>query len=224
MPRKKFDLSSLPPSPDLKFEQRLWQAGIGVVAGIDEAGRGALAGPVAAGVVVLTAHPDTQKWLEGVRDSKQMSAKNRQHWAQKIEDIAAACQVGFAKPEEVDELGIVPATRLAAMRAIARMPQPPEHLLIDAISIPGAGIPETSLIKGDRRCLSIAAASILAKVRRDEYMLQADQEYPEYGFVSHKGYGTAHHLAAIQEFGPCPIHRMSFAPMRPENSDQPTLL
>ena len=221
MPRKKFNLSLLPPAPDLTFERSLWDAGIRVVAGIDEAGRGALAGPVAAGVVVLPNRPNLVDLMDGVRDSKQMTAKTRQHWAQKIEDLSAACQVGFADPDEVDDLGILPATRLAAMRAIARLPNIPEHLLIDYISIPGSGISETSLIKGDRRCLSIAAASILAKVRRDEYMLQMDEKYPNYGFASHKGYGTAKHLAAIKKFGPCPLHRMSFAPMRPDN--QPPL-
>jgi ribonuclease HII len=221
MPRKKFDLSTLPPTPDLKFEQDLWQAGVEIVAGIDEAGRGALAGPVAAGVVILPNLPDLLNKLQGVRDSKQMSAKDRRYWACQIEDISSASQVGFAEPGEVDELGIVPATRLAAMRAIARLPQLPQHLLIDAISIPGAGIPETSLIKGDRRCLSIAAASIIAKVRRDEYMCQVDEQYPAYKFAAHKGYGTAMHLAAIEKFGPCPIHRLSFAPMR--SDDQPAL-
>jgi len=223
MPRKKFNLASLPPAPDLSYEEHLWQAGLGVIAGIDEAGRGALAGPVAAGVVVFAQQPGLINQLDGVRDSKQMTAKNRQHWAQKIQKFADACQVGFAEADEVDELGIVPATRLAAMRAIARLPQTPEHLLIDAISIPGSGIEETSLIKGDRRCLSIAAASILAKVQRDEYMIQADKEYPQYGFASHKGYGTARHRAAIQKFGPCPLHRMSFAPLRVDDPDQPAL-
>jgi len=217
MPRKKFDLSLLPPVPDLTFEQGLWQAGVGIVAGVDEAGRGALAGPVAAGVVVLPNQQDLAQVLTGVRDSKQMTAKDRQYWARQIDSSAQACQVGFAGPEEVDELGIIPATRLAAMRAIAQLPQAPGHLLIDAISIPGAGIPETSLIKGDRRSLSIAAASILAKVHRDAQMVELDGQYPGYGFAAHKGYGTARHLAAIDVLGPCPIHRMSFAPLRPDD-------
>jgi len=217
MPRKKFDLSLLPPTPDLTYEQELWQAGMEIVAGVDEAGRGALAGPVAAGAVVLPNQQDLPQVLDGVRDSKQMTAKDRRYWAAKIEGTALACQVGFAGPEEVDELGIIPATRLAAMRAIARLPQVPGHLLIDAISIPGAGIPETSLIKGDRRSLSIAAASILAKVQRDAHMVELDEKYPGYGFAAHKGYGTAQHRAAIEELGPCPIHRMSFAPLRPDD-------
>lgn len=216
MPRKKFDLSILPPTPDLTFEKSLWDSGIGVVAGIDEAGRGALAGPVAAGVVVLPNRPDLVELMDGVRDSKQMTAKTRQHWAEKIEELSAACQVGFANPNEVDDLGILPATRLAAKRAIAKLPDIPGHLLIDYISLPDSAIAETSLVKGDCRSLSIAAASIMAKVRRDEYMIQVDEKYPNYGFASHKGYGTAKHLAAIEKFGPCPIHRMSFAPLRPE--------
>jgi ribonuclease HII len=223
MPRKKFDLSLLPPCPDLKYEADLWQAGVRIVAGVDEAGRGALAGPVAAGVVVLPNQPDLQKMLDGVQDSKQMTAKSRQHWAQQIKSLALGCQVGFAEAEEVDELSIIPATRLAAIRAISMLPHPPGHLLIDHISIPGAGIPETSLIKGDRRSLSIAAASILAKVQRDEIMIQIDNLYPEYGFADHKGYGTAQHMTAIERHGPCPIHRMSFAPLRPDATDQPSL-
>ena len=217
MPRKKFDLSLLPPAPDLTYERGLWQAGVEIVAGVDEAGRGALAGPVAAGVVVLPNQLDLPQVLDGVRDSKQMTAKDRRYWAAKIEASALACQVGFAGPEEVDELGIIPATRLAAIRAISRLLQVPGHLLIDHISIPGAGIPETSLIKGDCRSLSIAAASILAKEQRDAHMVELDEKYPGYGFAAHKGYGTAQHRAAIEELGPCPIHRMSFAPLRPDD-------
>ena len=220
MPRKKFDTTLLPLAPDLNFEQGLWQAGVGVIAGVDEAGRGALAGPVAAGVVALPNQPDLLELLSGVRDSKQMTAKTRQHWAKQIKAVTEVWQVGFAEPGEIDEIGIVPATRLAAMRAIALLPQAPEHLLIDAISIPRAGLPETSLIKGDRRCLSIAAASILAKVQRDAYMIRINEQYPQYGFAAHKGYGTAQHRAAIDLYGPCPIHRMSFSPLRPDESDQ----
>jgi len=219
MPRIKFDRSLLPDAPDLRFEEELWEAGVESVAGVDEAGRGALGGPVAAGVVILPAGSKIFKALDGVQDSKQMTAKARNDWAEKINAIAMA-QVGFAGPEEIDELGIIPATRLAAMRAIAKLPHAPGHLLIDAISIPGAGIPETSLIKGDCRSLSIAAASIMAKVQRDEIMIQAETQYPGYGFAAHKGYGTVRHRTAIENLGPCPIHRMSFSPLRVEDSDQ----
>ena len=208
MPRKKFDRSLLPPFPDLTFEQELWRAGMAVVAGIDEAGRGALAGPVAAGAVVLPKQNDLPEALSGVRDSKQMSAKSRRQWADQIKTIAIGHCVGFAEPAEIDELGIIPATRLAASRALELLAAPPEHLLVDHIAIHAHGIPETALTKGDQRSLSIAAASILAKVARDER--------PPYGFAAHKGYGTARHLAAIEEHGPCPAHRMSFSPLRPD--------
>lgn len=221
MSRKKFDLSTLPPFPDLSFEQALWGEGVTLIAGIDEAGRGALAGPVAAGVVVLPQTEGLAAALEGVRDSKQMSAKQRGAAVEMIEAVALACRVGLASPAEVDELGILPATRLAVIRALEELPDPPEHLLVDHIAIHAPGIPETPLTKGDRRSLSIAAASILAKVRRDEIMVEMDMQYPDYGFASHKGYGTAGHRAAIETFGPCPAHRMSFSPMRqdPEQLD-----
>ncbi len=214
MPRKKFDLSTLPDSPDLSFETALWQTGVVNIGGVDEAGRGALAGPVSAGVVILPQDETLPEILSGVRDSKQMSAKQREQWAEQIRQTAVAAQVGFAEPAEIDELGIVPATRLAAMRAMAQISQTPGHLLIDHLAIPGAGLPQTSLVKGDCRSLSIAAASVLAKVARDALMVELDAQYPGFGFAGHKGYGTRKHLAAIEQLGPSPIHRMSFAPIR----------
>ena len=214
MPRKKFDLSLLPEAPNLEFEQALWRAGVALVAGVDEAGRGALAGPVAAGVVVLPKSRNIQKKLEGVNDSKQLSKKKREYWLEIITQAALSCQVGFGSPEEIDELGIVPATRLAAMRALAKLEKTPGHLLIDAIKIPEAEIESTSLIKGDCRSLSIACASIAAKVTRDRYMQEASEKYPGYDLAANMGYGTARHRQAIENLGPCEIHRMSFAPMR----------
>lgn len=208
---KKFDRSLIPQSPNLHFEQVLWQAGMAYVAGIDEVGRGALAGPVAAGVVVLPDKKDLVKTLHGVRDSKELPAKEREHWAGIIEKIALACGVGFAEPEEIDDRGIIPATRLAAVRALSQLSLAPQHLLIDYLSIPEAGLPETSLVKGDARCLSIASASILAKVARDEFMEAAEDQYPGYSFASNKGYGTQAHRDAIAELGPCPIHRRSYS-------------
>ena len=217
MPRKKFDLSTLPPAPDLSFESELWAAGVRLVAGIDEAGRGALAGPVAAGAVVLPNRDDLTGLLAGVQDSKQISAKARQVQADLIRGVASGAAVGFASAAEIDEIGIMPATRLAALRAIELLPDPPQHLLIDYIAIPGAELPATSLTKGDCRSLSIAAASILAKVARDEIMAQLEDEYPGYGFGGNKGYGTATHRQAIEDFGPSPVHRMSFAPIRKDD-------
>ena len=214
MARKKFDLSLLPPTPNLAFEGELWSAGVAWVAGIDEAGRGALAGPVAAGVVILPQREDLEEVLHGVRDSKQMTAKARGEWFKVIEEVAVGAQAGFAGPEEIDEIGIVPATRLAAVRALTKLSQQPDHLLIDAISIPETNLPETSLIKGDRRSLSIACASIIAKVSRDALMETVEDQYPGYGFSQHKGYGTRMHRNAIADLGPCEIHRFSFAPIR----------
>ncbi len=224
MPRKKFDLSLLPPSPDLSFERELWDSDVRLVAGIDEVGRGALAGPVVAGVVVLPDIPDLISTLAGVNDSKQMTAKARQHWADVIRETALLSAVGSATSAEVDELGIIPATRQAILRALASLDQQPEHLLIDHLSVPAAGLPETVLTKGDCRSLSIAAASILAKVSRDAVMVELDAEYPVYGFAGHKGYGTARHRTAIGEHGPCPFHRMSFAPLREDEDNQLKLL
>jgi len=217
MPRKKFDLSQLPPSPNLDFERPLWDSGFARVAGVDEAGRGALAGPVAVGVVVLPNLPDVLERLAGVRDSKQMTARNREHWAGIIPQVAVSWQVGFAEPGEIDEIGIVPATGLAARRALDRLPERPNYLLLDARLKPEAFIPERSLIKGDCRSLSIAAAAIMAKVTRDRLMVEMDESYPEYLFRANMGYGTAAHRGAIESHGPCPIHRFSFAPIRQDD-------
>jgi len=213
---KKFDRSLLPPFPDLQFERELWRAGIEYVAGIDEAGRGALAGPVAAGVVILPQKREIQDTLQGVKDSKQLTSKARARWLGVIQGCALSCQVGFASAVEIDEMGIMAATRLAARRALEKTTPIPQHLLIDWISIPGTGLQETSLVKGDARSLTIACASIAAKVRRDEILIELDETYPGYGFAGHKGYGTAQHRAAIRELGSCPVHRRSFSPIREE--------
>ena len=214
----KFDASLLPAYPDIRFENALWREGVESVAGIDEAGRGALAGPVSAAAVVLPANPILSNVLKGVRDSKQMTPKQREKWAQVIRESAITWQVGFASNNEIDDFGIVPATKLAAKRAIEKLDIFPEHLLIDALLLPEITPPQTSLIKGDARSLSIAAASILAKVTRDEYLRTQDELYPRYGFYANKGYGTAMHRAALDNWGPCPIHRRSFAPLKHQNS------
>jgi ribonuclease HII len=220
MARKKFDLSLLPPAPNLDFEQPLWDSGLKYLAGIDEAGRGALAGPVAAGVVILPNRPDLQDQLSGVRDSKQMTAHARQEWTDVIEGVALSCQVAFASPNEVDELGIIAATRLAVMRALEKLPHSPQHLLIDHISVPESGLPQTSLVKGDCRSLTIAAASVVAKVTRDRLMEEMGARYPGYCFEKNKGYGTAAHRSAIQTNGPCEIHRFTFAPIRQDETGE----
>lgn len=200
--------------PDLSFEVSLWQSGISHIAGIDEAGRGPLAGPVTAGALILPNDGKIDQVLWGVRDSKQMSATQRELWAEQIRLAAIAYGVGFATAEEIDELGIAAAVRLAVQRSLEALTIQPEHLLVDYIKLPQIPIPQTALVKGDERCLSIAGASVLAKTARDAVMREYDGEYPGYGFAAHKGYGTRAHLEAIKRLGGCPIHRKSFAPLR----------
>ncbi len=200
--------------PDTSFEQALWSGGVTLIAGVDEAGRGAWAGPVSAGAVILPQRPDLAERLPGVRDSKQMTARQRACWAEVIRTLACAWGVGFASAEEIDELGILPATRLAMQRAIGQLSPTPQHLLVDAVRLPEVGLPQQALIKGDVRVLSIAAASVLAKTARDALMVELDGSYPGYSLARHKGYGTAAHRAAVECLGPCAIHRRSFAPIK----------
>lgn len=211
---RKFDPAEIPPAPDLRFESAAWAKGMMTVAGIDEAGRGCWAGPVAAGAVIFEPRLDLPELLAGVRDSKQMKAVDRETWAKEIQNQAVAWAVGFASNTEIDSIGIVPATRLAMVRAVAGLKLAPAHLLIDAVRLPELEIPQTSLIKGDARVLSIAAASILAKTTRDAVLCQLDAEFPGYGFARHKGYGTAFHQETLRRLGPCPLHRRSYAPVK----------
>jgi ribonuclease HII len=205
-----FDISLLPPEPDLSFELPLWRAGLSAVAGIDEAGRGALAGPVAASAVILPPDTKIMQNLKGVRDSKQLTAERRQAAREKILRYAIAWGVGFATSSEIDQIGILPATRLAARRALEALSITPAHLLLDYILLPEVATPQTALVKGDCRSLSIAAASILAKTSRDAILCGFDMTYPGYGFSRHKGYGTRAHREAIRQLGVCPVHRLSF--------------
>ncbi|HSM24966.1 MAG TPA: ribonuclease HII [Anaerolineaceae bacterium] len=214
MTRKNRVILDIPLKPDLSYEQSLWKSGLVHIAGMDEAGRGAWAGPVVAAAVILPPEDSIQDDLSGVRDSKQMSIKHREYWAEKIKEFVTIWGIGLADHAEIDQLGILPATRLAMKRALASMPTAPDHLLIDAVFLSDVNIPQTALIKGDRRCLSIAAASVLAKTTRDEMMREADSSHQKYGFKNHKGYGTRFHQSALTEHGPCPIHRMSFRPLR----------
>lgn len=206
----KFDVSQLPLTPDLSFEAALWEAGVLHVAGVDEAGRGALAGPVCAATLILPAKPDLPGSLSGVRDSKQMTPAAREYWSGCLRDKALAFGVGFASAQEIDEIGIVPATRLAMRRALEQLPVPPEHLLLDFLNLPEFTCPQTPLVKGDARSLSIAGASVLAKTARDALMRQLDEQFPGYGLAAHKGYGTPDHRQAIACLGLSPIHRSSF--------------
>ena len=198
--------------PDTSFETDLWNSGLQHIAGLDEAGRGALAGPVAVGAVIL---PNDKtlltSTLSGARDSKQMTPLERDSLVPKIRASALAWAVGFATAEEIDMQGIVRATRLAALRALHQFTITPQYLLTDfRLELPQLEIPQTSLIKGDARCLSIACASILAKTERDALMCELDSQYPDYGLAKHKGYGTQAHRSAMMRLGLSPIHRRSF--------------
>jgi ribonuclease HII len=210
----RFDSSLLPAAPDLSFEEQLWAVGIGQVAGIDEVGRGALAGPVGAAAVVLPPDLDRLSELSGMLDSKKQTPEERIFWAEKVRQVAIAWAVGFATAPEIDAWGIVPATRLAIQRALELLPLTPEHLLLDCLFLPESTIPQTSLIKGDERSLSIAAASILAKTARDQLLIKMDAEYPHFGFANHKGYATSSHRKALDRMGPCAIHRFSYSPIK----------
>lgn len=207
------DPALIPPSPDLSFESALWQAGVELLAGLDEAGRGAWAGPVCAAAVVFPPDFNPPIDLSRVRDSKQLAPAERAALAPVIRQYAQSWGVGFASNSEIDEIGILPATRLAMTRALEALAQAPAHLLIDALFLPDLSIPQTALYKGDQRSLSIAAASILAKTTRDEWMTCYAEQEPNYGFARHKGYGTRVHRAALAQYGPCPQHRYSFSPL-----------
>lgn len=200
----------------MEHEKLLWAAGYTAVAGLDEAGRGALAGPVVAGAVILPKGAEPAGVWAEVRDSKTLSPARREELAEAIRSEAAAWAVGEATPAEIDAIGIAPATRLAMQRAIDALSPRPDYLLLDWVRLATVNIPQESFTKGDARIVSIAAASILAKVHRDGLLTALDSRYPLYGFAGHKGYGAAAHLAAIERHGPCPEHRISFAPMRIE--------
>lgn len=205
--------------PSLTFENNLWQSGLRYIAGLDEAGRGALAGPVAVGAVIL---PNDRHLLtngkkhqggalNGVRDSKQMTPLERESAAGHIKQSALAWSVAFASSEEIDSEGIVRATRLAALRALQELALYPEYLLTDfRLELPQLDISQTSFVKGDALCLSIAAASVLAKTTRDALMREMDLQVPGYSLGKHKGYGTLAHRLALEHLGYSPVHRKTF--------------
>jgi ribonuclease HII len=195
----------------MQMEQALWAQGVRWVAGLDEAGRGALAGPVvAAAVVVRQATCDV--W-GAVRDSKLLSPAQRSVLAAAVKTEAATWGVGVVDAAVIDAIGIAAATRQAMQQALAVLTCRPDHLLIDWVHLPQVATPQTVQPKADRTMVSVAAASILAKVHRDQLMDRYDLDYAGYGFAAHKGYGVAAHLAALQASGPCPIHRFTFAPL-----------
>jgi ribonuclease HII len=195
----------------LRFEKLLWSKGVSLVAGIDEAGRGPLAGPVVAAVAVLPARFS----LAGLNDSKQLTEEFREELFEALTASGAlVCYgIGIAEPAEIDRFNILRATFLAMQRAIASLPMQPEHLLIDGLPVPVFQQPQTAIVGGDGKSKSIAAASVIAKVTRDRMMRKWHSEFPQYSFDRNKGYGTREHLESLQIHGPCPIHRRSFAPV-----------
>lgn len=208
-----------PLAPDLTFERTLAaELGISWVAGVDEAGRGALAGPVFAAAVMLPFTDDSPlNRLCEVRDSKLLSAAARERLYELIREEAIAYGVGSAPAAQIDESGIVSATRQAMAEAVTALSPPPQAVLVDGpwrLLPPHLNLPQWPIVRGDRLSLSIAAASILAKVSRDRYMTALGERFPAYGFARHKGYGTAEHVLALGRLGPCPEHRRSFAPLR----------
>lgn len=189
-----------------EFEEKYYQQNIQNICGVDEAGRGPLAGPVCAAAVILPPHFD----IPGLTDSKKLTDKRRRELFPIIIENAVAYGIAFADEKEIDNINILQATFLAMERAVSQLSARPQILLIDGNREKDFGIPAETIVKGDSRSASIAAASILAKVTRDDFMLEMADKYPQFGFEIHKGYGTKAHYAALEEFGPCPIHRMSF--------------
>ena len=196
-----------PPSAPYRYEARAWRAGVGRVVGIDEAGRGPLAGPVVAAAVILA--PDRR--IRGLADSKLLTPERREELFHVIRERALAIGVGVVDHETIDRINILEATRRAMAAALAALAVLPELVITDFVALPALPCPQRNLVAGDRRCASVAAASIVAKVTRDRLMLEADGRFPEYGFARHKGYATAEHLAALDRHGPCVIHRRTFA-------------
>jgi ribonuclease HII len=187
-------------------ERALWERGVRLVAGVDEAGVGPLAGPVVAAAVLFR----TGEFVEGVNDSKQIAPARRLVLAEQIRSEALAWSVVHVQPEEIDQINIYQATLIAMRRAVEGLNARPDHVLVDARTIPGIGMTQEGIVKGDALCHVIGAASILAKTDRDLLMEEMDSRYPGYGFAGHKGYPTEAHRDAIRKQGPCPIHRRSF--------------
>jgi len=199
--------------PSLVEENKLGLQGFRLIAGVDEVGRGALAGPVVAAAVILP-QPTDFPWLESVRDSKEIPAAKREHLFKLIEEKAVAVGTGIVESQIIDSIGILNATKLAMRIAVEQLTCSPDFLLIDALTLPQLSIKQKGIIRGDKLCLSIACASIMAKVTRDRIMVGLDKVYPFYGLANHKGYGTKQHLSCLYQQGPSPIHRYTFAPVR----------
>ena len=200
--------------PTLEAELALLAEGYRLIAGVDEVGRGSWAGPVVAAAVILPiADPRTSRALAGVRDSKQLTPRRREQLFSTILNVGEGVGVGWASHHVVDSIGIAAANRRAMLRAVRNLPITPDVLLLDYFRLPESSLPQVSLTCGDSRSLSIAAASVVAKVVRDRWMTRCDSRFPGYGFASHKGYGTPVHRSALAEHGPCALHRRSFGPV-----------
>jgi ribonuclease HII len=198
-----------------RHESRLQKQGYLLIAGVDEAGRGPLAGPVVAAACILP--PQTK--FRGLNDSKQLDANERERLFHEITTCPGLLfGLGICDVEIIDQINILQATLRAMCQAVGNLPQSPDYALIDGNRLPPLSIPMGALVEGDAKSVSIAAASILAKVTRDRMMISWDEKWPEYGFAQHKGYGTPEHLKALEKLGPCPLHRRSFAPVRQRNS------
>lgn len=200
-------------APTLDSEKELGAAGYRSIAGVDEVGRGALAGPVFAAAVVLPLDADLA-WLPLVRDSKQLSARQRERLVRLMQQDNIPIGLGEVPHSVVDDMGIAKATRLAMCRAVEHLSVVPDFLIIDALTLPDVHLPQKGIIRGDQTSVSIACASVVAKVSRDQHMVQLDRVYPGYGLADHKGYGTVRHMSCLQQLGPSPIHRRSFAPVQ----------
>jgi ribonuclease HII len=221
---ERFDWMSAKKATDrFELERELWSRGVTRVAGVDEAGRGPLAGPVVAAAVVfppLAKKTGFDERLHGLNDSKQLTERQREEF---FSILTSSSEIHYAiavvDAETIDRINILQATHRAMNGALARLQPQPEHVLVDGRPVKSMSLPSTALVKGDARSYSIAAASVLAKVTRDRMMLEYDVQFTGYGFAEHKGYGTPQHLAALAERGPCRIHRRSFAPLKPAQGE-----
>jgi ribonuclease HII len=204
-----------PQKPHLQKEIALLKQGYRFIAGLDEAGRGAWAGPVVAAAVILPAdQPDLVDSLNGLNDSKKLTPQKRDEFFDIVQKTALAVGVGMGSPELVDDINVLQTTRYAMRKALKNLSITPDYLLLDHLKLPAVDLPQDSYPKADSISLTVSAASVIAKVTRDRLMVELSQQYPGYGFERHKGYGTRIHREALQKFGPCLVHRMSYRPIQ----------